>query len=684
MVETLRMAPEAETPVNPYSLLEAVNDSSDTAHTAWLIFLAVMTYFMIAVAGVTHKDLLLETPVDLPIMQVKVPLAQFFQFAPVVLVMMHLGVLSQLVLLARKTIEFDNAIRLLEPSDRRTHPLRLELNNVFFVQAIAGPHRSAIMSAFLHGMSWLTLVILPVMLVLYIQGVFLPYHDQTITWTHRIALIVDIGLLLLIGVFLTRAETSFFQAFSRSTLTRPMSFLSTVSVLSLAAFLSLFVATIPGEPLDKVTTAMFGPARDHRTSRDRRHEASFLGALVQQGADGSLLWVFKRYLDVTDTDLVPDKEVTPGEPSINLRGRDLKLARLDRSDLHQADFTGADLTGASLSAADLRGARFDCKNLESLVFFGDRERAGCVAARSTNFANARLDGSTMSGIDLKSAVLSNARMEGVDLRYSAIASADFSTAVLDKADLTGGVHAESTSFLSSSMKGADLTGAILYLADLSNSNLQGAVLNLARLEGAKLHDSDLEAAALAQSSLQGANLSGARIVGADFRGAHVWLTQSPLPDPSGVADLSELVIRPLPETDANELAKSLDDLEPASLKALVKEGLGPILNGPDSRKWAGTPAQGKWQALVAASQPALADTYKARLTDYLSKEMCRPRWAAGSLATGIARRAIAHQFRGDPAMILDRLKAADCAPGRLVPQRTLDSLATAAELTRAN
>ena len=67
-----------------------------------------------AVAGVTHKDLLLETPVALPILQVAIPLTQFFQFAPVLLVLFHLGLVSQLVLLARKTLEFDAAVRSLE------------------------------------------------------------------------------------------------------------------------------------------------------------------------------------------------------------------------------------------------------------------------------------------------------------------------------------------------------------------------------------------------------------------------------------------------------------------------------------------------------------------------------------------------------------------------------------------
>ena len=121
MADRARLSPESETPVNPYSLLEAVNSSSDTAHTGWLIFLAIMTYLMIAVAGVTHEALLLETPVQLPILQVNIQLKQFFQFAPIVLVLFHLGILAQLVLLARKTLEFDHAIRFWKrPTGART------------------------------------------------------------------------------------------------------------------------------------------------------------------------------------------------------------------------------------------------------------------------------------------------------------------------------------------------------------------------------------------------------------------------------------------------------------------------------------------------------------------------------------------------------------------------------------
>ena len=82
---------DAETPVNPYSLLEAVNRSSDSANAAWLIYIGLMSYLLITVAGVSHKDLLLNADIALPILQVKIELTRFFLFAPILLVLMHVG-----------------------------------------------------------------------------------------------------------------------------------------------------------------------------------------------------------------------------------------------------------------------------------------------------------------------------------------------------------------------------------------------------------------------------------------------------------------------------------------------------------------------------------------------------------------------------------------------------------------
>jgi uncharacterized protein YjbI with pentapeptide repeats len=682
MTELARGAPEGETPVNPYSLLEAVNHSSDTSHTSWLIFLAIMAYLVIAVAGVTHKDLLLETPVSLPILQVDIQLTQFFQFAPIVLVLMHLGVVSQLTLLARETLEFDYAIRLLEATDKRTHPLRLELNNFFFVQAIAGPYRSRVMSAFLHGMSWLTLVVLPVVLLIYIQVVFLPYHDTTITWTHRVALLVDIAMLISIGVFLMRAETSFMQAFLRTTSAHPVSFVATIVVLLFVWLVSFFFATIPGEYLDRTTQRVLGLNNEDETGATPRYMSGFAVPFLSFGSEGSLLGIFRRNLVVVDTDLVSDKEQTPGEPSLNLRNRDLRYAKLDRSDLHQADFTGTDLRGASFIGADLTGAWLQCADITQLILTEDREAANCTIARRAIFTRARLDGAQMPGADLRGAKLDEARLEAASLAYSLIQGANFSSARLDKADLTGGVQAQGANFLVANLQGADLTGAQLHGADLSNADLTGAVLAYAHLDLANLRDAKLDAASLFRASLIGADLVGASIVAADLREAKVWKTVPPQPDLEGMADLSGITLAAVTESDLSGLTFARDRIMSRRLKARFAERLQPLLDLSETAKWASASDYTVWQGLVSAGTQTMDEIYRPRLTDTLMRQQCRARWSNGAVATGIARRVQRQEFRGDLIQIYDRLRAEDCPGGKAVLPKTLKDLSAAADMAR--
>ena len=98
--ETRLALDDAETPVNPYSLLAAVNASARSANVAWLIFLGLMAYLLIAIASVTHRDLLLASDVTLPMLQVKIGLIRFFLLVPILFVLLHVGLLGKLALLA--------------------------------------------------------------------------------------------------------------------------------------------------------------------------------------------------------------------------------------------------------------------------------------------------------------------------------------------------------------------------------------------------------------------------------------------------------------------------------------------------------------------------------------------------------------------------------------------------------
>ncbi|MEO1264327.1 MAG: pentapeptide repeat-containing protein, partial [Pseudomonadota bacterium] len=463
---------DVETPVNPYSLLEAVNRSSDMAHMGWLIFLVVMAYLLIAVAGVSHKDLLLEEPVQLPIFSIDVPLIQFFQFAPILLVLFHLGITSQLVLLARKTLEFDLAVQQLEPTVKRTHPLRLELNNFFFVQGIAGPDRSLIMSAFLHAMSWLTLVVIPMLILLFIQVAFLPFHRADVTWIHRGALILDIVILLLIGVFLIRPESSFFRATARTITSHPIGVVVTTIVFMAVSAFSFLVATIPGEALDRyVAKVRQGPDGQLQTAQSTGLGFALPSLFVSE--DGSLFGLFYRNLDVADLDLVSNRDITEGEATFSLRDRDLRYARFDRSDLRQVDLTRSKLQFASFKRTDLRNVKLNCIDLDVVIIEGKRERGQCVDAEGADFTNADLREANLAGSNFAGAQFGTANLAEANMAYTSLIGAKFDDARLQKADLSGGIQAQGADFLLAKLEGADLKGAKLQGSSFLSASMQG-------------------------------------------------------------------------------------------------------------------------------------------------------------------------------------------------------------------
>jgi hypothetical protein len=122
--------------------LEAIRDAMVTAAGVsgglWLSYLFVLFYFLVAVGGVTHKDLFLENPVKLPFLNIDLPLRGFFWLGPLIFLIVHAYVLLHLRMLADKVRNFDNELReQIEPgqndSDIRTR-LQRQLPNDIFIQ----------------------------------------------------------------------------------------------------------------------------------------------------------------------------------------------------------------------------------------------------------------------------------------------------------------------------------------------------------------------------------------------------------------------------------------------------------------------------------------------------------------------------------------------------------------------
>jgi hypothetical protein len=242
------------------------------------------------------------------------------------------------------------------------------------------------------------------------------------------------------------------------------------------------------------------------------------------------------------------------------------------------------------------------------------------------------------------------------------------------------VQAQGANFLNASLQGADLKGAQLQFADFSSAAMQGVVLNFAQLQGAVLRDASLEAASLQRAKLQGADMTGMKMGGTDLRGATIWMTQPPEWDSSGLTDLSEFAIRPLDEGEQTAVKEAAKRLVDEDARARAKEKVAPLTDKSD--KWTGSADQLRWQSWLGASPPPPTDTYRYGLTSFLTKLMCSARWSNGSIATGIARRAVTQDFRGDVVAVYDGLRTSACPASKATAPRVMRDLSSMAEWVR--
>jgi hypothetical protein len=364
---TSALQPEPRT----HHLLAAVNSASESAQAGWIVLLALTAFYAVALGGVNDRDLLLNSPITLPLLNISISLHRFFFFAPLIYIFIHFGVLIQHVVLANKAYALAAVMEGQEITETAlygrpsVHPLRYELSSNFFTQFVAGPPESGLIRAFQKLMVWNTLLFLPLTVLVAFQIVFLPFHDVATTWLHRCYVAVDIAALALAGVFLPSAERHFWSAFG-SGLARYPGFYAITALAFAGFFLFAFgAATIPGEWLEQKlavpSLSLTVPVAGDSDGPPRRLfvPTAYLFEGPLNAATGRARSPFHRNLIVIDEVFGP-RDFASGRTSLSLRYRDLRFARFDRTDLGQADLACADLTGAVLSDAKLDGAKMDC------------------------------------------------------------------------------------------------------------------------------------------------------------------------------------------------------------------------------------------------------------------------------------------------------------------------------------
>ena len=480
-------------------LQKALNDAAGKASVLWTTFITFELYLAIAFGSVTHRDLFLETPIKLPLLNIDLPLVGFFVVAPAVLVVFHFYVFLQLLALTKKANDYDTLLRQEAPVASDRQYLRQRLDSFLVLQFLAGPAKQRMgFSGFsLRLIGWLTLVGIPIVILLQGHVTFLPYHLEWIVWLQRLFLLIDLAI---IWYFWGRVRSG-----DEPIVARVPTRASQIAGLAATVLLFLFsvsVATFPGEWAD-----------EHIPTWTSLRELLFAGVNELSARPSS----FSSRLVLNDQSFVDLDKLDKVEVSRSFRGRDLREAVLERADLRKADFTGANLYRAKLDGAKLQSTQFGCAIVSEQVF-------QCANLRRAWLQYAQLQGANLVQARLQGAVLTDAQLQGAGLNSAELQGAYFGAAHLQDADLSE-AHLQGADLVQAQLQGAVLERAELQGANFEKANLQGAFLSGARLQGANFDRAQLLGAYLGKAELQGANFDKTQLRGGSLAEAQVWRTR---------------------------------------------------------------------------------------------------------------------------------------------------------------
>jgi uncharacterized protein YjbI with pentapeptide repeats len=500
-------------PINPKDVGElerALNDAAGKASILWTAFITFELYLAIAFGSVKHRDLFLETPIKLPVLDVNLPLVGFFVVAPTILLIFHFYVFLQLLALTAKAKDYDALLSQATSDISDQNYLRQRLDSFLILQMLVGPteQRTGFGGLSLRLIAWITLVGTPVLILLQGQVTFLPYHREWVLWLLRVAVLIDLAV---IWYFWKRVRSSNEPMVAR---VPGKSWPIVGAAASVCVFLlSIGIATFPGERQDHVPAIRLIPTnwRPHWSKKDNwtsLHELLFAGAVDE--VSGQPRSLFSNRLVLIDQSFVDPDKLVANEISHSYRGRDFSHAVFIRADLRKADFTGAMLNGASFQSSKLQRAHFGCaeRGTRTDTKTDHREAAerrwpddGCTWLQGASLDFAQLQGASLNAAQLQGASLVHARLIGASLDAAMLAGAS-----LDRAQLQG------ASLLGAQLQGASLDGAMPVGASLDYAQLQGASHDETWLQGASLHG----------AQLQGASLDRTRLLGASIAYAGVW------------------------------------------------------------------------------------------------------------------------------------------------------------------
>lgn len=404
------------------ALLDSLNKEAAVARGMWIAFNSLAAFLAISVLGVTHEDLLLDRPLVLPLLNASIPLSWFAVIGPALLLVVHFSVLIEHGLLARKAVAL-NEILNNATGKFDSEKIRMGATTYFFAQNIVAPLQNRFLMWGMRAISWLTLDIFPLLLLLLFQLQFLPLQNQFVTNSQRVSVLAGA---LLVGIYgLVRRQPTMRLGDSFKKMRRD----------NHIAWVALVVLVLSSPGLAGLTIV---GAQERGAWHDfsRYFPGTWLFDKARNEITGRQVSWFSQNLIVNGIDI---KEEKFKDLRSNLRGRNLIGADFSYSKLQNVDFTAANLRGADFSGSDLIRSRFGCANRVYVkkkngshvsldaVNQGD---ATCTKLIGADLTDAKLAFASMIGVDVEGASFQKVDLRLTDMYATTALAADFRGAKL--------------------------------------------------------------------------------------------------------------------------------------------------------------------------------------------------------------------------------------------------------------
>ncbi|MBI1331331.1 MAG: hypothetical protein GC165_00465 [Armatimonadetes bacterium] len=371
--------PKSDTPKLPDDLVQiasSVNEASKHVAGFFAAFLLVTTYLVISAAGTTDLDLLYESPLQLPILNVQVPLKFFYIWFPVIYVILHFNLFVHVRMLESQVNQLVAAIDRHQEKDpsfkegelgRRTE----ELVFPFFINRIFFPNRGEVawFQTMIRLMFTVTAIWIPLIALGFTQYKFLPYHSPEVTWIHRGLIFLDCLVLFIGWVVDVRKRRRTFFLYRLSQIALSWS-------LALAIYVSFFGLTFLDGAFDSLMPDWWRP----------HHNLFIEGAVI-----GKDLPSFRDFASSDDFEQRWLKKAS----RLSLGGRDLSHATF-----YGCTFLKVSFVGANTSKIYFRGNTF--RNSDFFLSVSASEYSG-----DNRWFQCRLDGQSLNEDRFQGCTISN-------------------------------------------------------------------------------------------------------------------------------------------------------------------------------------------------------------------------------------------------------------------------------------